>query len=1094
MASVRTAIELQDNFTSILYQVIDSVNLGLSAMEDLHQTMNNPVDTASFESARDSINQATIAVQQLDAAMQGMEVPDAQTPSIPQNPAPVNIPVHPIVPDPLVEQPEPVQIPVRWQSYEGLDVFTNTGAERFEQEIASVHSMMERLSETQVRITQQANEAEILSPQASYDVQNVENRMQALAEMIDQAENNPLNIGTEEANTQLERLRMQLNQTLQLQNNLDAAMRGMDISEINAAYLRLSQNVTDTERLVRDSFSNIPPVEIPVHWHSDTLPVFTGSGMERFEQEVRSANHMLNALHQTQSRITETAENMDFLPPGGLTDLTNMQNRLQAIQQRIQTIENNPLTMGTDAANAELERLRGQLDQAISEQQELNRAVDNMDVAAANEAYLRLSQTIGGTERYIRDNVEEQVRFNQEIGQGTQEANTLMQTIKGAIAAYATIQTLSAGLSLSDTLASTTARLNMMNDGLQTTQDLQNMIFLSAERARGSYQATADAVSKLGLMAGDAFGSSEEIIAFMEQVNKQFTIAGTEAAGIEAAMLQLTQAMGSGVLRGEEYNSILEQAPNIIQAIADYMEVPKGQLKDMAAEGQITADIVKAAMFAAADDTNAKFEQMPMTFEQIGTSLKNTVMMSLQPLLENLNEIANSEAFQQLVDHAAEALSALVAVANPIIEQIANSQALWDFANGAIDVLSMVGTVALGIFSLLVTGANLIADNWSWISPIIYGVAGALAVYYSWQMAVNAIQAISKGIKIAMCIAAYAYAAATGAEVSATAAATAAQYELNTAMYACPIMWIIILIIALVALFYAAVAAVNKFAGTSVSATGIICGVFMTAAAFIGNIFVALINFAIDIFVVLWNFIAAFANFFGNVFNDPVGSIARLFFDLVDGILGLLESLASAIDTIFGSNLAGAVAGWRNSLGSWVDETFGQGEEVMEKINGEDWHLEGFDYGDAWDAGYSFGEGIDESIKNFDISSLFGTDNIPSPDEYMDLSNYGSGLNGIGGGIEDIGGGVEDIAGNTGAIAGDTGAMADAMEITGEELKYLRDIAEQEAINRYTTAEINIEQTNHNSIKNGMDLDGIMSGMTDMVNEAIDISTEGVHT
>lgn len=260
---------------------------------------------------------------------------------------------------------------------------------------------------------------------------------------------------------------------------------------------------------------------------------------------------MLNTLNQTQSRIAETAAQTDLFPANAIADMNNMQSRLQAIQQRIQTIESNPLNMGTDTANAELEQLRGQLDQAVQEQQNLNRAVDNMDVQAANEAYLRLSQTVGNTERYIRDNVDEQGRFNREIEEGTNEANELMQTIKGAVAAYATIQTLSAALNLSDQLTSTTARLNLMNDGLQTTQDLQNMIYLSAERARGSYQATADAVSKLGLMAGDAFSSSEEIIAFMEQVNKQFTIAGTEAAGIDAAMLQLTQAMGSGVLRGE---------------------------------------------------------------------------------------------------------------------------------------------------------------------------------------------------------------------------------------------------------------------------------------------------------------------------------------------------------------------------------------------------------------------------------------------------------------------------------------------------------------------------------------------------------------
>lgn len=907
MATIRTAIELQDNFTGVLYQVINSVNLGLSAMEDLHQTMNSPVDTASIEAARDSINQATLAVQQLDAAMQGLETPASETPTAPTNSAPVVLPVQPDVPDPLVDQPAPVDLPVEPEQPE--------------------------------------------------------------------------------------------------------------------------------------------PVQVPVHWQSDNMEVFTSTGVERFEQEVQSANNMLNTLNQTQSRIAAQAAQTDLFPDNAIADMNNMQNRLQAIQQRIQTIENNPLNMGSDTANAELEQLRGQLDQAVQEQEALNRAVENMDVEAANQAYLRLSQTVGNTERYIRDNVDEQGRFNREIEEGTNEANSLMQTIKGAVAAYATIQTLSTALNLSDQLTSTTARLNLMNDGLQTTQDLQNMIYLSAERARGSYQATADAVSKLGLMAGDAFGSSEEIIAFMEQVNKQFTIAGTEAAGIDAAMLQLTQAMGSGVLRGEEYNSILEQAPNIIQAIADYMEVPKGQLKDMAAEGQITADIVKAAMFAAADETNAKFESMPKTFSQIWASFQNTALMAFQPVLQRMNEIANSEAFQE-------------------------------FVNNAIEGLSMVAGIALEIFDLLVGVAGAVADNWSWLSPIIYGVAAALAVYYGWQLAVNAINAITKGIHIAMAIAQMIHAAATGALTAATAAEIAAQNGLNAALYACPIVWIIVLIIALIALFYAAVAAVNKFAGTSVSATGIICGVFMVAAAFIGNLFVTLINFVIDIFVVLWNFIAAFANFFANVFTDPVGAVARLFFDLVDTVLSLLQSLASAIDTIFGSNLAGAVQGWRDSLGGWVDDTFGKGTEVMAQLNANDMHLGRFEYSSAWDAGYSFGEGIDESIANFDPSSLFDT-NVPGADDYANLSNYGSGIGGIGSGVDDI--------------AGNTGKIADSMDITEEDLKYLRDIAEQEAINRFTTAEITIEQTNHNTVSGKMDLDGIVSGLTDAAREAADIMAEGVH-
>lgn len=881
MATIRTAIELQDNFSGILYGITNAVNMSLSVMEDLNRAMNEPVDTTSIQAAREAINQATIAAQQWEAAMQNVDAPQTSTPTTPQ---------------PSTPQP------------------------------------------------------------------------------------------------------------------------------------------------------------VPVQWQSDSMDVFTTSGVERFQQEIQSANNMLNTLNTTQERIAATAAGTDMFPASAVADMNSMQSRLQAIQQRIQQIESNPMNLGTDTANAELEQLRSQLNQAVQNQEDLNRAMERMDVSAANEAYLRLSSTVSNTERYIRDNTDEQGRFNRAIDEGTQGAGDLMNMIKGAVAAYASVQTIGKVMDLSDQLTSTTARLNLMNDGLQTTQDLQNMIYLSAERSRGAYQATADAVSKLGLMAGDAFSSSEEIIAFTEQLNKQFTIAGTETAGIEAAMLQLTQAMGSGVLRGEEYNSILEQAPNIIQAIADYMEVPKGQLKDMAAEGEITAEIVKNAMFAAADETNAKFEAMPKTFSQIWTSFQNTALMAFQPVLQRLNDVANSEAFQT-------------------------------FINGAIEALSMVAGIVVEIFNLIASVGTMIADNWSWLSPIIYGVAAALLVYYGRLMLVRGAELALAAVQGVVAVAKGILAAATMLVTGATWAQTTAQWGLNSAMYACPIVWIIILIIALIALFYAAVAAVNKFAGTSVSATGIICGVFMVAAAFIGNLFVALINFVIDIFVVLWNFIAAFANFFGNVFNDPVGAIARLFFDLVDTVLSLLQSLASAIDTIFGSNLAGAVQGWRDSLGGWVDSTFGQGEEIMAKLNAEDLHLDRFEYSSAWDAGYSFGEGIDESIANFDPSSLFDT-NVPGAGDYADLSNYGSDLGGLGG----IGSGVDDIAGNTGAIA-------DSMDITEEDLKYLRDIAEQEAVNRFTTAEISVDMSGmQNNISNGMDLDGVISGLTEGVNEAIDSMAEGVHT
>ena len=885
MATIRTAIELQDNFSGILYGITNAVNMSLSVMEDLNRAMNEPVDTTSIQAAREAINQATVAAQQWEAAMQNVDAPQTSTPTTPQ---------------PSTPQP------------------------------------------------------------------------------------------------------------------------------------------------------------VPVQWQSDSMDVFTTSGVERFQQEIQSANSMLNTLNTTQERIAATAAGTDMFPASAVADMNSMQSRLQAIQQRIQQIESNPMNMGTDTANAELEQLRSQLNQAVQDQEDLNRAMERMDVSAANEAYLRLSNTVSNTERYIRDNTDEQGRFNRAIDSGVHSANNLMDSIKGMVAAYATVQTMGEIIGLSDTMTQTTARLDLIVDDGGSVEDLQNKIFLSAERARGSYLATADAVSKLGMQASQAFSSNDELIAFTELLNKQFVNAGTEAAGIDSVMLQLTQSMAAGVMQGEELNAIMDNASIIVQDIQRYLQEVQGidasNIKELASEGVITAEVIKNAMFYAADETNAKFETMPKTFGQVWQSFQNTALMAFQTVLNRMNDFANSEAFNAFIMSAQEAMLVLAGIVTSIF-----------------DMIGAIGTFAY--------------ENWSIISPIIWGIIGALAIYAAYLAITKAAELASAAGKIILCVASYAHAAATGAEASATAAATAAQYGFNAALLACPITWIIILIIALIALFYAAVAAVNKFAGTSVSATGIICGVFMVAAAFIGNLFVALINFVIDIFVVLWNFIAAFANFFGNVFNDPVGAIARLFFDLVDTVLSLLQSLASAIDTIFGSNLAGAVQGWRDSLGGWVDSTFGQGEEIMAKLNAEDLHLDRFEYSSAWDAGYSFGEGIDESIANFDPSSLFDT-NVPGAGDYADLSGYGSDLGGLGG----IGSGVDDIAGNTGAIA-------DSMDITEEDLKYLRDIAEQEAVNRFTTAEISVDMSGmQNNISNGMDLDGVISGLTEGVNEAIDSMAEGVHT
>ena len=702
-----------------------------------------------------------------------------------------------------------------------------------------------------------------------------------------------------------------------------------------------------------------------------------------------------------------------------------------------------------DGVTAPLKAMHKAMNIVLNSFESMQRAsgnsVDTSAIREAREELARAGAAFDEIEENIREAGNQQDRFNRRIRDGTTAADGLWGKLKGIAATVGGLAATKKILGLSDTLASTKARLNLIVDDGGSVGELEKKIMASAQRSRSLYFDTASAVASLGSNAGAAFANTDEIIAFMEQINKQFVIGGASAQGQSAAMLQLTQAMAAGALRGEELNSILENAPGIARAIESYMGIAEGSIKSYAEQGLITAEVVKNAMFAAADETNAKFESMPKTWAQIWTSMQNKALSIFAPILTKINQIGNSERFTQVTD-------------------------------GIINGLAGIASVATVVLDLLISGAALVVDNWSWLSPIIYGVAGALLVYYGAQMAANTVALITKGIHIAMAGAKMIQLAATGALTAATAAETAAQYGLNAALYACPLVWIIILVIALVALFYAAVAAVNKFAGTSISATGLICGAFMAALAFIGNIFVALWNLVVDVFVMIYNLVGTVANFIGNVFNDPVGAVVRLFFDLADTVLSVLQALASAIDTIFGSNLAGSVQGWRDGLGGWVDSTFGKGEEVMEKLNADDMKLGRFEYGAAFDMGYEFGQGVEDTVGGlFDFSAM---DSLGAADG-LDAFNLGNTLDGI--------------YGNTGDTAGNTAAMSEALDIAEEDLAYLRDIAEREAINRFTTAEIHVEQHNENHISGDTDLDGIMDAWANDFAEKLDVSEEGVH-
>ncbi|NLB61491.1 MAG: tape measure protein, partial [Clostridiales bacterium] len=449
--------------------------------------------------------------------------------------------------------------------------------------------------------------------------------------------------------------------------------------------------------------------------------------------------------------------------------------------------EFNSVESASDINTASLDGMKQQVDMA------------NFATEQLNQQFLLVDDTIQQMEQG-------QNGFNNSVRNGQGSVDGLVKKIGAAVATYASIQGVKKVLDLSDELTQTTARLNLMNDGLQTTEDLQNMIFLSAERSRTSYSTTADVIAKLGQRAGDAFSSNAETIQFAENLNKQFVIAGASQQEISSASLQLTQALGSGVLRGEELNAVFEAAPNVIQTIADYLNVPIGKIREMASDGQITADIVKNAMLSSTDEINAKFEQMPMTFGQIGTSIQNQALMSFQPILNRLNEIANSPSFQTLV-------------------------------NNVINAVVIVAGVVMGIFDMIAAVGQFANDNWSWLAPIIYTVVAAMTAYVMILGIYNTIQAISNGIKAIAAIKAVAHGTATVAEATATTGMTAAQVAFNAALLACPLTWILLIIIAIIGAIYLVIGIINKCAGTSVSATGIIFGAFTTLGAFLWNLF-----------------------------------------------------------------------------------------------------------------------------------------------------------------------------------------------------------------------------------------------------------------
>lgn len=558
------------------------------------------------------------------------------------------------------------------------------------------------------------------------------------------------------------------------------------------------------------------------------------------------------------------------------------------------------------------------------------------------------------------------------------KADGLMGKISGIAAGIASIATVQKLVTLSDDVTSAQARLNLLVTDGGSVDELEAKIMASANRSRSAYLDTASAVAKLGLNAGNAFDHDmDQVIAFMEQVNKQFVIGGATAQEQSNAMVQLTQAMAAGALRGEELNSILDSAPGIARAIEQYMGVAEGSIKEYAAEGKVTAQVVKNALFSVADETNAKFESMPMTWAQVWTMMSNIALQALEPVLTFINWLAN---------------------------------------------------------------------NIEIIGPLVLGVAAALAVYLI----------ATKGV------------------AAATKVWTAVQTAFNAVMALNPVFLIIMGIILLIALIYAVVAAVNRVTGASTSATGIICGAVLVLAAIIGNTVIGLLNAIIQF---IWSiFVEPFLgiiewilNVCNGGFNSFGDAVANLIGNIISWFLSLGKVVTKIIDAIFGTDWTGGLNALQDKVLAWGKNENSitldrEAPTIDHRFEYGDAWSKGYDFGNAWSKGYDFGAGVEDKIGG--------------------MFNMGDGS-----GFD-----MSSMMGDVGSIAGDTGSIADSLSVTDEELEYLRDIAERDAINRFTTAEVKIDMTGMtNKIDGSADIDGIITELTDGFTEALVTAAEGVH-
>lgn len=648
-----------------------------------------------------------------------------------------------------------------------------------------------------------------------------------------------------------------------------------------------------------------------------------------------------------------------------------------------------------------------------------------IDTSSMEEARQLLADSMVGLQDVVSGtNKAEQAQeeYNQAVYAGTTQVNNWLGKITQVVGAYVSFQAVSGTMKQAIDYASDLA-------------EVQNVVDVTFGNATQQINEWSQAALK--------------VYGINEVTAKQYT-------GTMGAMLKSSGLAG---------NAVVDMSMNLTALAAD-----------MASFYNLDTDVAFEKIRSGISGETEPLKQLGINMSVV--NLEAYAMT--QGITESYSEMSQAEQtalrYSYLLQATADAQGDFARTSSSYANQIRLLGENWTEFTG------MVASQVIPVLTLLVeelnSGISWLSANWSVLQPVLLGIIALVTTYTSVLAAHAVMQGISNAIELVAEIQAYKTATALLANVNAqllatsteyalavaTAQATVAQAGFNTALLACPLTWIVAAIIIVIAAIYLIVAAINKTQHTAYSATGVVAGIFATLGAHIINTFV----------VPAWNGFATLANFFGNVFNNPVAAVEVMFYDLCLTVLGYISNLASAIQTLLNK-----IPGVEVDITSGLDGFYSKLEEAQQAVKDKSGWVEQVgkmdyvDYQTAYNKGYDFGQGVENKVFDF----FGGIKDLGNSGDTGALGSYGA---------------ASDMAANVANIAGDTSSISDSLDVSEEDLKYLRDIAEQEAINRFTTAEIKVDMSGmSNTVHNTNDLDGIVDGLTTRVLEAMEAVKEG---